>query len=482
MIDVRPVLFVNGFLLLVLAAAMGIPAVVDIVSDDVDWQVFAASAMVTGFVALTLIFGARPKGRPSLTSRQAFMLTVLAWVSAAAFAALPFAFSNLRLSPVDALFEAMSGLTTTGATVIRGLDRAPKGILLWRALLNWLGGEGILIMAVVILPLLRIGGMQLFRMESSDKTDTIKPRLTHVAASVTTIYVGFTALAAIAFWMAGMGRFDAVCHAMSAVSTGGFSTSDSNLARWGTAVQWVAIVAMLVGGSGFTLWIGPWKHYRPRVLDDAQTHWYLMFIGGFAGLLALWQWTVNDMTPGVAIRHAVFSVTSVVTTTGFVSTNYSAWGSFAVVVFFVLSFIGGCTGSAAGGVKIFRWELLFALAGIHLKRLLHPHGVFVIHYNDRTINPKVLDSVLGFVVMYFFTFALFALALTVVGVDFVTALSGSASALANVGPGIGEVIGPGGSYRPLPDSAKVILAFEMMLGRLELFTVAVLFSRSYWRE
>jgi trk system potassium uptake protein TrkH len=239
---------------------------------------------------------------------------------------------------------------------------------------------------------------------------------------------------------------------------------------------------MLVGGSGFTLWIGPWKHYRPRVLDDAQTHWYLVFIGGFAGLLALWQWTVNDMTPGVAIRHAVFSVTSVVTTTGFVSTNYSAWGSFAVVVFFVLSFIGGCTGSAAGGVKIFRWELLFALAGIHLKRLLHPHGVFVIHYNDRTINPKLLDSVLGFVVMYFFTFALFALALTVVGVDFVTALSGSASALANVGPGIGEVIGPGGSYRPLPDLAKAILAFEMMLGRLELFTVAVLFSRSYWRE
>lgn len=480
--DVRPVLFVNGFLLLVLAAAMGIPAVVDLLSDDVDWKVFAISAMTTSFVGLALIFGARPQGRPSLTSRQAFMLPVVAWIMTAGFAALPFIFCNLRLGLVDAAFEAMSGLTTTGATVIIGLDRAPKGILLWRALLNWLGGEGIIIMAVVILPLLRIGGMQVFRMESSDKADRIKPRINQVATSITLIYVAFTALAALAFWTAGMGRFDAICHAMSAVSTGGFSTSDSNLAHWGTAVQWVAIFAMMVGGSSFTLWTGPWKNWRPKVLDDAQTHWYLMFLGAFAGVLALWQWTVNDMTPGVALRHAAFSVTSVVTTTGFVSTDYGAWGGFAHVVFFVLLFIGGCTGSAAGGVKIFRWELLFALASIHLKRLLHPHGVFVIHYNQRPIIPEVLDSVLGFVVMYFFTFSLFALALTMVGVDLVTALSGSASALGNVGPGIGGTIGPMGSYRTLPDLAKWILAFEMMLGRLELFTVAVLFSRSYWRE
>ena len=392
MIDVRPVLFVTGFLLLVLAAAMGIPAVVDLLSEDVDWKVFVLAGMVTAFVALALIFGARPKGRPSLTSRQAFMLTVFAWVMTAAFAALPFAFSNLRLSPTDALFEAMSGLTTTGATVIVGLDRAPKGILLWRSLLNWLGGEGIIIMAVVILPLLRIGGMQVFRMESSDKSDKIRPRITQVATSITLVYVVFTVLACLAFWVAGMSRFDAVCHALSAVSTGGFSTSDANLSHWGTAVQWVAVFAMIVGGSSFTLWIGPWRDGRPQVFDDAQTHWYLMFLGSFAGLLALWQWTVNDMSPGVAIRHAAFSVTSIVTTTGFVSTDYGAWGGFARVVFFVLVFIGGCTGSAAGGVKIFRWELLFALAGIHLKRLLHPHGIFVIHYNHRPIAPAILYS------------------------------------------------------------------------------------------
>ncbi|MBI3443844.1 MAG: TrkH family potassium uptake protein [Magnetospirillum sp.] len=482
MIDIRPVLFVNGFLLLVLAAAMGIPAVVDLLSEDADWKVFALSGMVTAFVALALILGARPKGRPALTARQAFMLTTLAWISTAAFAALPFAFCNLRLGLTDAVFEAMSGLTTTGATIIVGLDHAPRGILIWRALLNWLGGEGIIIMAVAILPLLRIGGMQVFRMETSDKTDQIKPRLTQVATSITLVYAVFTVLAALAFWAAGMGRFDAICHAMAAISTGGFSTSDAKLAHWGTAVQWVAVFAMMVGGSSFTLWTGPWKNGRPKVLDDAQSHWYLAFLGTAAGVLALWQWTVNDMNPGVALRHAAFNVVSIVTTTGFVSTDYGRWGGFAHVVFFILVFIGGCTGSTAGGVKIFRWELLFALAGIHLKRLLHPHGIFVIHYNQRPIAQAVLDSVLGFVVMYFFTFALFALALTVVGLDFVTALSGSAAALANAGPGIGEIIGPFGSYKPLPDLAKWVLAFEMMLGRLELFTVAVLFSRSYWRE
>ncbi len=482
MIDLRPVLFVNGFLLLVLAAAMGIPAMVDLLAGDMDWKVFAVSAMVTAFAAGALIFGTRTKGRPSLSARQAFMLSTLAWISTAAFAALPFAFSNLRLSPTDAVFEAMSGLTTTGATVIVGLDHAPRGILIWRALLNWLGGEGIIIMAIAILPLLRIGGMQVFRMETSDKTDTIKPRITQVATSITLVYVVFTILAALAFWAAGMGRFDAVCHAMAAISTGGFSTSDTKLAHMSTAVQWVAVFAMMVGGSSFVLWTGPWRRGRPRILDDAQAHWYLMFIGTATGVMALWQWAVNDMSLGIAARHAAFNVVSTVTTTGFVSTDYGAWGGFAHVVFFILVFIGGCTGSTAGGVKIFRWELLFALASIHLKRLLHPHGIFVIHYNQRPIAPAILYSVQGFVVMYFFTFAVFALALSLTGVDFLTALSGSAAALANAGPGMGEIIGPFGSYRPLPDAAKWILAAEMLLGRLELFTVAVLFSRSFWRE
>jgi trk system potassium uptake protein len=482
LIDVRPVLFVNGFLLLVLAAAMGVPAVVDLLSEDPDWQVFLASAMVTGFVALTMIFGSRPAGRPSLDSRQAFLLVTAAWVSTAGFGALPFVFSALKLSPVDGVFEAMSGLTTTGATVIVGLDHAPKGLLLWRALLNWLGGEGIIVMAVAILPLLRIGGMQMFKMETSDKTERIRPRVSQVATSITIVYAVFTAAAAAAFWMAGMSMFDALCHAMAALSTGGFSTSDAKLGHWGPAAQWVAIVAMLAGGSTLTLWIRPWKRTQPGIFDESQTRWYLAFVGTFALLMALWQWAVNDLDFGEAARHSVFSVTSVVTTTGFVSTDYNAWGGFAQVVFFILLFIGGCTGSPSGAVKIFRWQVLFQMAGVHLKKLLHPHGIFVVEFNRQPISDQVVDSVLGFVVMYFFTFATLGLALTAVGLDFVTALSGSAAALANAGPGLGDVIGPAGTYKALPDAAKWILSFEMMLGRLELFTVFVLFTRGFWRS
>jgi len=481
-IDLRPVLFVNGFLLLVLAVAMVFPALADAATGDPDWRVFVLSAAVTAFFGLALGFGTRPAGRITLSARQSFLLTVVGWVSNAGFAALPFAFSNLGMTPTDAMFEAVSGLTTTGATVILGLDHAPRGILLWRALLNWLGGAGIIVMAVAILPALRIGGMQVFRMESSDKTERIGPRIAQVAAGIGLVYAAFTALTALGFWIAGMGRFDAVCHALSAVSTGGFSTSDLRLAHWGAEVQWVAVAAMLVGGSSLVLWTGAGRAARTSLFKDAQTRWYLMFVGGFSGLLALWQWTVNDMPPAAAVRHAAFSVTSIVSTTGFASTDWSAWGGFAHVVFFILLFIGGCTGSAAGGIKILRWDLLFALASAHIGRLLHPHGVYVIRYNNDRIAPAILDSVLGFVVLYFVTFALFAVALSVVGVDFVTALSGSAAALANAGPGIGDVIGPMGSYRPLPDAAKWVLGLEMMIGRLELFIVAVLFSRSYWRE
>lgn len=482
MIDFKPVIFVNGILLLVLAAAMGVPALVDAASADPDWKVFATSALVTGFIGLGLTLGARPDQRQPLNTRQAFLLTSSTWFLLSAFAALPFIFSALELSVADGVFEAASGFTTTGSTVIVGLDHAPKGILLWRALLNWLGGLGIIVMAVAILPILRIGGMQLFKMESSDKSDKVKPRIAQVAASIATVYVSFSVLAALALWATGMTVFEAICHSFAALGTGGFSTSDSSLGNWGTATQWVTIAAMLAGGATFTLFISPWKHGRWPFMHDSQIRWYLGFLGTFSALLAFWQWAINDMEPGDALTHATFNVVSVVTTTGFATTDYNAWGGFAQVVFFILIFIGGCTGSTSGGVKIFRWEVLFKLAGIHLKRLLHPHGIFTIDFNERRIPKAVVDSVLGFMTVYFLTFALFALALTAVDMDLISALSGSAQALSNVGPGLGPIIGPAGNYKSIPELAKWIMSFEMILGRLELFSVIVLFTRSFWRE
>lgn len=482
MIDLKPVIFINGILLIILAAAMGVPATVDALSGDSDWQVFALSALVSLFIGAAMSLGAQPARHDPLTTRQAFLLTASAWHLLSAFAALPFIFSALNLSVADGFFEAASGLTTTGSTVIVGLDDAPKGILLWRGLLNWLGGVGIIVMAVAILPILRIGGMQLFKMESSDKSDKVKPRITQVASSILVVYVTFTAVSALAMWLSGMTLFEAVCHAFAALGTGGFSTSDQSLAKWGPLTQWVTIGAMLLGGMPFALFVTPWKHKRWPFLKDSQIRWFLNFVAFFALVLAFWQWAFNDMEPGEALTHATFNVVSVVTTTGFVSTDYDAWGGFAQCVFFILLFIGGCTGSTAGGVKVFRWEVLFKLAGVHLKRLLHPHGIFVVDFNHRAMPQSVLDSVLGFVTVFFLTFAIFALTLTVVGMDLISALSGSAQALSNVGPGLGRIIGPAGNFKSIPELAKWIMAFEMILGRLELFTVIVLFTRSFWRE
>lgn len=482
MIDIRPVVFVNGILLVILAAAMAVPAMVDLVFDDLDWRVFAASAAVTGFAGLAMMMGCKPSGPKPLSLRQAFLLTSSCWFLMSFFGALPFAFSAFGLSLADSVFEAASGLTTTGSTVIAGLDKAPRGILLWRALLNWLGGAGIIVMAVAILPILKIGGMQLFKMESSDKTDKVKPRTSQVAWAITKVYLTFTLATAIGLWLAGMTPFEAICHAFAAIATGGFSTSDSSLGNWGAAAQWVSVAGMVLGGATFVLFISPWKRNRWPFLHDSQMRWYIGFLAFFSALLAWWQWAANGMAPEAAIRHATFNVVSVVTTTGFASTDYNAWGGFAQVMFFILTFIGACTGSTTGGIKIFRWEVLFKMAGVHLKRLLHPHGIFVIDFNKRSIADAVVESVLGFVILYFFVFALFALALTLTGLDFVTSVSGSAQALANVGPGLGDIIGPAGNFKPLSDVAKWILSFEMILGRLEIFTVLALFSRSFWRE
>ncbi|HTH16610.1 MAG TPA: TrkH family potassium uptake protein [Magnetospirillum sp.] len=481
MIDFKPVIFINGILLLILAAAMGVPALVDSVSADPDWRVFALSGLTTGFIGFGMALGAWPERQRSLTTHQAFLLTGSAWFLVSAFAALPFIFSGVGLSVADGVFEATSGFTTTGSTVIAGLDHAPRGLLLWRALLNWLGGLAFMVMAVALMPSLRIGGMQLFKMESSDKSDKVKPRVAQVAGSISLVYLSFTTATTAALWLAGMDIFDAVCHAFSALSTGGFSTSDRSLAHWGPAAQWVMVLAMLVGGAPLALFVSPWKRHAWPFLHDSQVRWYVNFVAFFASLLAFWQWAVNDMEPGDALTHATFNVVSIVTTSGFSSIDYNAWGGFAQVVFFILLFIGGCTGSTAGGVKIFRWEVLFKLAGVHLKRLLHPHGIFFVDFNQRRIPQPVLESVLGFVTVFFLTFAFFALGLTVAGMDLISALSGSAQALSNVGPGLGAVIGPAGNYKSVPEAAKWIMAFEMVLGRLELFSVIVLFTRSFWR-
>ncbi|RDD61739.1 TrkH family potassium uptake protein [Ferruginivarius sediminum] len=481
MIDLRPVLFVIGVLLSVLAVAMIVPALVDIVLGHIDWQVFLASAAVTLFVGVSLILSTRT-GWGGFNLRQAFLMTTFAWATIALFGALPFAFSELQLDFTDAFFEAMSGVTTTGATVIVGLDNAPPGILLWRAALQWLGGIGIIVMAISILPILQVGGMQLFRVEAFE-ADKVLPRAAQVAAGITGIYVALTTLGAIVYWMLGMTGFDAISHAMTSIATGGYSTHDASFGFWHEtpAIHWATSVVMVAGSVPFVLYLRAVRGDILSLLRDSQVQWMLSILAGATLIVAAYLVAREVLTPEAALRHGTFNVISVMTGTGYASTDFGAWGGFAVVLMLILMFIGGCAGSTTCGIKIFRFQIVYAEARVQLRRLMQPNGVFIPYYNHRPIPDKVAQAVMGFFFVYTLSWAVLALGLGLMGLDFITAISGAATAISNVGPGLGPVIGPSGTFTSLPAEAKWLLSFGMLLGRLELFTVLVMFSPAFWR-
>jgi trk system potassium uptake protein TrkH len=480
-IDIRPVLFVVGILLTTLAAFMFVPALVDASAGNPDWRVFLAAAFFTLFIGVTLVLMNRT-GPIHLNVRQTFLLTTLAWLVMAAFAALPFSFSELELDYADAFFESMSGLTTTGSTVIVGLDTAPPGILIWRALLQWQGGIGIIVMAIAVLPMLRVGGMQLFRTESSDLSEKVLPRATQISAVIGLIYVTLTAAAAAAYWIFGMTPFDAISHAMTTIPTGGFSTHDRSVGYFEShAIEWVVSLFMVLSGIPFVLYFQLLAGHRSDLWRDTQVRTYLGIVTVLVIALSVWLWATQGRHHFVALRHSVFNTVAVITGTGFASDDFNTWGVFPTAVLFIAMFIGGCTGSTAGGIKVFRLQVLFATAAVQIRRLLQPHGVFVAQFNRKPIPDSVAEAVMSFFILYILVYVIVALALSFFGLDLMTSLSGAATALSNVGPGLGEVIGPVGTFTSLPDPAKWILSAAMLLGRLELFTVLVLFSRRFWR-
>jgi trk system potassium uptake protein TrkH len=482
-IDLRPVFFVIGFLLAILAVAMVAPAVVDASFGDPDWGVFAGASAVTGFFGASLVLATRPSGSIRVNLRQAFLLTALSWFAMCAFAALPFYFSSLEMDFVDAFFESVSGLTTTGATVINHLDTRPAGILLWRAILHWLGGIGIIVMAIAILPMLRVGGMQLFRMESSDRSEKILPRATQFATALIYVYLSFSFTCAMAYWAAGMSFFDAICHMMSTISTGGFANYDISLGHFDNpTIEMIATVFMLLGAVSFPVYIAVSQGRWAVLWQNQQLRGFLMVIAITTAGLTLWQWHLSDAGLITAFRHALFNVVSVTTTTGFASTDYSAWGGFPVAVFFFLTFVGGCTGSTTGGIKIFRFQVLFAIAKAQVRRLIQPHGVFVPSYQGREITDAIALSVIAFLFLYGLFFVVLSMALGALGLDFLTAISGAATSLGNVGPGLGDVIGPVGNFSTVPDGAKLLLSIGMLLGRLEFMTLIIVLLPRFWRH
>jgi len=485
--DIRPVLFANGLLLLVLAAFMGIPLAVDVLSHhSTEAPAFAAGLAITGFFGGALALTGRGRGSFGLGTRQAFLFAASGVPLAALFCALPLVLGSRHLSYTDAVFEAVSGITTTGATVMTGLDHAPAALLLWRALLQWLGGAGLIVAALALLPVLRIGGMQIFRIESSgagaQAQAHVGPRLPRLAGRLLAIYLGLTFVMAVALRFAGMTLLEAVCHAMSALSTGGFSTSDRSLAGFGDAARWICAVGMLLGGCNLSLFVSRWRGKRWRILRDTQIRWYVATMLGFALALAFWYWAIDSKHPLAAFQHAGFQAVSIISTTGFRLSDDHGWGGFPQVAMFVMAFIGGCTGSAAGGIKIFRYEVLFAVSRLHVVRMLYPHGIFSVSFNRLQLPEAVLRSVLGFFMLYFSCFAALAIGLAAVGLDPLSSLAAAAAAIGNVGRGIGPVIGTAGGYAMLPAAAKWLLSVGMLAGRLELVPLLLPFFPGFWKH
>lgn len=478
--DLRPVLYVMGILLLALAASMFLPLLADLYVDNEDWKVFFVCMTLTAFFGGSLIIS-NTADEFSINIRQTFLITVLSWVVLSIFAALPFKLSNLNMDTVDAYFEAVSGITTTGATVIEHLDGQPPGILLWRALLQWLGGIGIIVMALSIMPLLKVGGMQLFRTESSDSEKTM-PRTAQLSYSLALIYVLLSLICAIAYMFTGMTPFEAITHAMTTLSTGGFSTSSQSIAYFQNPwTEFVAIAFMIISGMPFVLYLKGLRGSPGNILQDSQVRVYLSIITVSIIVLATSLQTFLNYDISESFRHSSFAVVSVMTGTGYGTVNYAAWGGFATSILLFLMVVGGCAGSTTSGIKIFRFQVIYEVANAQIKRLLHPHGMFVPRYNKRPIPEDAIISVMGFFFVFAVFFVIGVIALSYTGLDFVTAISSVATTISNVGPGLGEIVGPHGSFKPLPETAKWILCACMMIGRLEFFTVLVLLNPYFWR-
>jgi trk system potassium uptake protein len=478
----RIIAFILGIFLITLAVSMLIPMLTLLLySRTDDLNAFLWSSLATAAAGIAMVIPGRPKDA-QLRPRDMYLLTTGSWLMVCIFAALPMVLIH-HISYTDAFFETMSGVTTTGSTVLSGLDHASPGLLIWRSMLQWLGGIGFIGMAVAILPLLRVGGMRLFQTESSDWGEKVMPRSHMAAKYILFIYLSLTLIGFLGFWLAGMTPFDAINHAMTSISTGGYSTSDSSLANWSQpAVHWVAVVLMIFGGLPFTLYVATLRGNRKALLKDHQVRGFLGFLLATWLIFGTWLWLHSDNSWLDAFRIVAVNVTSVVTTTGFALGDYTTWGSFAVLLFFYLTFVGGCSGSTSGGLKIFRFQVAYVLLRANLQQLVHPRAVIKQQYNNHNLDEEIVRSLITFSFFFTITIGVIALGLTLLGLDWVTALTGAATAVCNVGPGLGPIIGPAGNFSSLPDAAKWLLTIGMLLGRLEILTVLVLVTRAFWRH
>ncbi|WP_370194868.1 MULTISPECIES: TrkH family potassium uptake protein [Aurantimonas] len=464
-----------------MAAAMLVPALVDLGDENDDWQVFIGSAFLIGAFCTLVATATRRKSQARLSQRYGFLLVTTIWVFAPTVASLPLYFSSLELSYAGAFFEAMSGLTTTGGTAISGLDVLPRGLLMWRSLMQWMGGIGIIGMAILILPSLGAGGLSLFQMENSDRSDKVLPRVNQLAAGLLGAYVALTIACMATYVMLGMGAFDAINHAMTTVATGGFSTHDASMGFFESdAILIAATVFMILGALPFVIYIRAFLPRRFQRWRDPQIPVFLVICAVLSLTLAASRRTINDTPFGEALISSTFNLVSVITTTGYASEDYTLWSNAAIGIFFTAMFIGGCAGSTSGGVKANRLVILYLLVRASLHRLVRPHAVQRLRYGNQVISTDVLQTVTIFFFLFFGTLLTGTVALSMCGLDLTTAFTGSLATVANVGPAFGQIIGPAGNFGSLPDPALWILSINMLLGRLELVTVLILLFPSVW--
>lgn len=452
-----------------------------VLQEKVFWQ-FLLAALFTGFVAVLLQTHTGPATQ--IKKRYLFLLTTLSWLMLCLFAAIPLYLSLPDISLTDAWFETVSAVTTTGSTVLNNLEQLPKGVLFWRAILQWIGGIGIIVMAIAILPVLKIGGMKLFKTENSDISDKMLPRSSTLSSAILIVYLGLTTLAITSYWLGGMSTFDAVTHGMTSVATGGFANYDASFGYFNDKpwLLWFSSLWMLLAALPFVLYVGLLRGDRWALLKDPQVRALCWLVLIAVSWLTVYQYWHNDRAWFDAMTHSLFNVVSIITTCGYASEDYTLWGNFAFVLFFYLTFSGGCSGSTSGGLKIFRTQLAGFLLLKQLKTLIHPKAVWTQRYGSKKVDDELLGAILGFCFIYFATIAALAMLLAMFELDFITALSSAATAVSNVGPGLGDIVGPAGNFAGLPDGAKWLLSIGMLAGRLEILTLLLLFSPMYWRN
>ena len=481
MSNYKTVFFTLGVLQIILGVSMIIPIIIQIIYNQLDSS-FIGAGIIT-IIFGVLFFLSNLNHDKKLNLQQAFLVTSLSWISIAIFGSLPFIFSSLELTITDAMFESMSGITTTGSTIITNLNDAPKAILFWRAILQWLGGIGIIVMAITLMPIMNVGGMQLFKISANDKAEKILPKSKEISIRLILIYSGLTFLCAIFYKAFGMNFFDSLTHSMTTIATGGFSNYNESIGYFNSAtIEITSIIFIILGSIPFIAYIKFLNGDKKIFISDSQIKLFVKII--IFSILILFFYLViqNKNFEEISIRAISFNVISILTGTGYVTKEFDNWGSFPLIFFLILMFIGGCAGSTTCGIKIFRVQILYLFLINQLKKIIYPRGIFVIKYENSSVDEKFMASIISFIYLYIIIFFIITALLSLSGLDFITSISGAATSISNVGPGLGTIIGPNGSFSLLPDFSKWVLSFGMILGRLELFAILVLFLPSFWQK